>query len=237
MILKPPKGAMVNRGHPYARGLVGCWLMNEGGGDVVADLSGNGNTGTITGLTWQAGKFGSALNSDGTSNYIDCGLMPQAKGVGALSVSAWVKVPGASIPSTMYIASIKGDTGSRTFELQTGESENVNFIVYNSSDTEAAGVWTDGFVGVANIWLHIVGVYDGANVYVYRNGVIGGTVGNLTGVTDSSATKMAVGAENIYGQNDWIGSIDNVSIYNRALSLAEILHLYRSPFCMFEVDL
>ena len=48
MILKPPKGAMLNRGHPLSRGLKGCWLMNEGGGKIVNDLSGNGNTGIFS---------------------------------------------------------------------------------------------------------------------------------------------------------------------------------------------
>ena len=53
--LKPPLGARLIPGHPLANGLVGCWLMNEGSGNKVYDLSGNGNSGTLTnGPEWKA---------------------------------------------------------------------------------------------------------------------------------------------------------------------------------------
>ena len=55
---KPILGRGINWGDPLARGLVGYWLMNEGVGNKVYDLSGNGRTGTISGALWTAGKFG-----------------------------------------------------------------------------------------------------------------------------------------------------------------------------------
>jgi len=68
-ILKPPKGALLQRGHPLARGLVGAWLMNEVRGTIVNDLSGNGNTGTLlANTTWRAELFGPALLMDGTDD-------------------------------------------------------------------------------------------------------------------------------------------------------------------------
>ena len=48
-ILKPRLGLRLNHNHPLAQGLVGCWVMNEGGGDKVFDLSGNGKAGTFSG--------------------------------------------------------------------------------------------------------------------------------------------------------------------------------------------
>ncbi|MFB0523909.1 MAG: hypothetical protein ACETVZ_00085, partial [Phycisphaerae bacterium] len=65
-ILKPIRAIQLNKSHPFARGLIGYWIMNEGGGSKVFDLSGNDNTGTFVGNTaWAAGKFGSCLSFDG----------------------------------------------------------------------------------------------------------------------------------------------------------------------------
>jgi len=71
--LKPTRGIRLNKSHPLARGLVGCWLFNEGSGGQVYDLSGNGGDGTITGAVWSAGKFGSALDFDGGTDVISVG--------------------------------------------------------------------------------------------------------------------------------------------------------------------
>ena len=51
-IQKPPLGIQIDWSNPITKGLVGCWLFNEGSGDKVYDLSGNGNTGTLTGMAF-----------------------------------------------------------------------------------------------------------------------------------------------------------------------------------------
>ena len=74
--VKPYRGTPLNKNHPLARGLAGCWVMNEGTGFKVFDLSGNGNTGTMTGMTnsdWVPGTDGYALDFDGTDDYIAVG--------------------------------------------------------------------------------------------------------------------------------------------------------------------
>ena len=56
---KPYRGIQLNRQHPLARGLVGCWLVNEGTGDKVFDYSGNGNNGILTNMDeadWVSGR-------------------------------------------------------------------------------------------------------------------------------------------------------------------------------------
>ena len=207
------------------KGLVGAWAPFLGAtGNKVFDLSGNGNTGTISGLVWESGKFGSTLNSDGSGNYIDCGDMTQTEGASGLTVSVWTKIPGASVAAVEMLLGKRGEGGDRTFYLYANDSEDVNFGVYNSDATLATAVYTDGLLNVANIWKHIVGVYDGVNVYVYIDAVAG-TSAAFTGVTDSSIAKMAIGADNVFGQNDWIGSIGNVMIWNRGLLVSEIILL------------
>ena len=69
MILKPPLVTLLRQGHPLSKGLVGCWLFNERGGDSVYDASGQGNTGTLTDMDpatdWVVSEKGSALDFSG----------------------------------------------------------------------------------------------------------------------------------------------------------------------------
>jgi len=71
MILKPRLFIKPNLGHPLARGLVGYWLMNEGSGNKVFDLSGNGNTGTFTNsVDLQPGESGPVLHANGVDELV-----------------------------------------------------------------------------------------------------------------------------------------------------------------------
>ena len=100
MILKPPKGAMLNRGHPLALGLVGCWLMNEGGGNIVNDLSGNGNTGVFVGdgVSWSAGKYGPGISLAGSDDYVSLGTNACILG----SIPQFTVVCSAKVSKTGY---------------------------------------------------------------------------------------------------------------------------------------
>ena len=90
--LKPTRGICLNRSHPLSRGLVGLWLFNEGSGNKVFDLSGNGNTGTLQGTTpsWTSGKYGSAVLLPGTDEYINCGSKAIFDNIPVKTVVIWV---------------------------------------------------------------------------------------------------------------------------------------------------
>src|SRR5947209_288949 len=63
--------AVVAKGRAATAGLVAAYAFDEGAGTTVADASGNGNTGTISGAAWaSAGRFGRALSFDGSTNWV-----------------------------------------------------------------------------------------------------------------------------------------------------------------------
>ena len=71
--LKPARGTQINRAHPLAKGLAGCWLFNEGSGLKVFDLSGNGNSGTLLNMEeadWTSGDDGYAIEFNGDDEVI-----------------------------------------------------------------------------------------------------------------------------------------------------------------------
>ena len=90
--LKPIRGTLLKKpdNSPAGRlavSTVSLWLMNEGTGDRVFDLSGNRNDGTlVNNASWTKGRFGSAIICDGTSDYIDCGDINAIDGASELTL-------------------------------------------------------------------------------------------------------------------------------------------------------
>lgn len=218
-LMKPPLGTPLNKGDSLSKGLVGCWLMNEGAGNKVFDLSGNKNAGTFAGDTaWAKGKYGSCLSFDGTGDYVE-GIGPPGL-TDEISISFWVKsndITKAQFPIRIF------DTG-----IYFGNGGYIRW--YPDVDRDPAAVSTSLVNGV---WYHVAVAHSGIVHNLYKNGVniqnassvaldvISATIGTQFGALTKGAT----------WQLD--GSIDNVSIYNRALSASEIALLYREPFYMF----
>ncbi len=229
LLLKPIRGTQLNRSHPLTRGLVGYWLMNEGAGVNLFDLSGNGNTGKIySGLSWGAGKFGPALEGGGVNGYVDCGSSNVLNINDKLSISLWLNLKGNTtrqeLTARQYWAG-PGDQGGYTIQYRGDISpKRLNFITRNDGETAAQYNYSD-----TNEWIHIVGVYDGADNVIYVNGI-------ERDRQTSAGIKSAPSRTLTFGTNTYAidGLIDHVMIYNRALSVSQIILLYRELFCVFE---
>lgn len=207
--------------------LISYWKLDDTDDTNVLDAHG-GNGGTQDGtLDEETGKIGTSFAFGGDGDNVDLGDVSEVEGIGAFSVSLWAKVPGASVSQTRYMVTKRGD-GGRVFYLHARDNENVYFEVHNDSTGEGVAFVTDPFDNVADTWVHIVGVYNGTNVMVYANAVVGGTVGTLSGNTDSSTDPMVIGAENTAGQNSWLGHVDEVAIWSKALTQTDIDALYNS---------
>ena len=226
MILKPRPFRKPNLGHPLARSLVGYWLMNEGSGNIVNDLSGNGKIGTFVGTnSWISGKFGPTILTGGASgNHIDCGLIDL--GGKSFTVSMWVQFDVAQY--TGYFAHQYG-TGTDSYILAEFSDSNPRprFVVITNDDTITA----DGPAASmpAGPWYHIVGTWDGGTgtATVYLNGQPVGT-DTGTGTVQTAAVSQKIGGGTITFR------CDNVALFDRALSASEIASLHADPFQMFD---
>lgn len=223
MTIKPPLGAQLQFGHPLSQGLVGCWLMNEGSGSIVNDLSENGQTGTMTGAIWAAGKFGPCISFDGTDDGISC---PSFVSSTAISVSLWIYPTANAISYWVAKYNLAATTGWILLQLTSGE---VRWYTRGSG--------TDTYLSVAslyalNAWNHVVATYDGATRALYLNGRLKGSETNTEGLQNSTAYPVRMGLRDDSAA-DFTGLIDSVQIYNRALTATEVMQLYVEPFCMF----
>ena len=206
-------------------GLVGYWKMDEASGDIL-DASGNGYTGTTTGTTVESGKYGNGRSFNGTTDYSDLGDIDMVTGK-TLTASAWIKTTGQI---DQYEQIIGKNYNGWSWALQGDNTTNkVRFFVSaNSYDDKAVSNSTlnDG------VWHHVIGVYDGnlpsSNIKMYIDGVLQSTTADNTidipNTIDHESIGAGVGAasQGLY----FPGSIDEVRVYNRALSPREVRDLY-----------
>jgi hypothetical protein len=225
---KPPLGTPLNMGHPLSKGLVGCWLMNEGSGNKVYDLSGNNNVGNLVGgAHFVSGKFGSALslvggagNNDRVNTLLELGSLTSASGM------IWCK------PEALEFRYLFSDYYTTRLYLRDGSRFRYKHNAVTEVDSSAT--ITSGQ------WYCFAYSWNGAVATLYQNGVVVGS-GACTGALAARADDddaFSIGTISKYGiaGENFEGIISHGMMYNRALSASEIAQLYRKPFCMFDPE-
>jgi hypothetical protein len=197
--------------------LVGAWGFDETTGTTATDASGQNNTGTITGATrTAAGKFGGALSFNGTSNLV---TVPDANNLDlttGMTLEAWVR-PSA-LGSLWRTVMLKEQPGNLIYALYAGDG----------LARPAADVFTTADIGFSgptaltlDTWIHLAATYDGTTQRLYVNGAQVATRAT-TGAIRASTGVLRIGGNNIW-TNEWFaGLIDEVRVYNKALTAAEI---------------
>jgi hypothetical protein len=196
-------------------GLVAAYGFEEGSGSTTTDSSGLGNTGTITASTWTtAGRFGNALSFNGTSSVVTVSDAAALRLTSAMTVEAWVR-PTSS--SSWRCVLMKERSGGLAYALYSSEgSSRPNGYVRIGSDIDV----TASSAMALNTWTHLAATYDGATFRLYVNGTQA-TSRSLTGSITSSTQPLRIGGNSVWGEY-FAGLIDEIRVYDRALSAAEI---------------
>ncbi len=206
-------------------GLIGYWPMDKGSGSTAADISVNGNDGSINGAAWTTGKFGNGLDFNGSSTYVNCGTSGDLRPSEALTVSAWVKPD--SFGNYAGIAANIHDTSS----TESG------YILMTRNSSFGAGVCgSDGVISYFNggaystgAWYHVMFTNDGSTTRLYVNGALVSSVGENTPIDYSPTSTFEIGRYNDDDEDYWFdGIIDEVVVWDRALDQAEITYLYNN---------
>ena len=196
-------------------GLVAGFHFDEGSGSTTADTTANGHVGTLSGATWTAsGKYGGALVFNGSSDWV---TVPDAASLdltNGATVMAWVYPTALGNYRTI---AMKETVGGAAYYIYSGPSDTaMGGGGFAGSYSEIAG----GAVLPLNTWTHIAMTYNGTTIRVYRNGVQAATLTHA-GVFDTSASPLRIGGNLTWGEW-WQGRIDEVRIYNRALTATEV---------------
>ncbi|MHC4228976.1 MAG: LamG domain-containing protein [Planctomycetota bacterium] len=213
--------------------LVGHWKLDEGSGVVATDSSGNGNDGTIVDnpvwdVTWISGLSGGAMEfygvgtATGNGDYLDCGNDASLDITGPTSIALWIR-PDADDPegnattTAPLCKAMAGMSPSWSWQVRYGWNSPQPYMAFTFNTTPRA--WA--YVG-RNLerfeWCHISCSYDGTTLTTYLNGEA--TESTPMGAITSSQTPVLIGSDG-WGC-DWIGGIDDVRIYDHALSEPEI---------------
>jgi cysteine-rich repeat protein len=207
--------------------------MDEGTGATASDSSGNSNNGTLSSATWGAGKYSNAVSFNGSNSLVTVADSAGLR-LNQMTVEAWVYIPSS--------------VTTRRIILGKGGWKNQNYGLWVETDDMGAGPvghlmfhfdYDDLNVGAGvhtplayndNTWHHVAGTYDGTDLKIYIDGALVATK-NYPGLTpDTTADALYIGGymPGTTGPaytyfND---SVDEMRIYNRALSAAEVMANY-----------
>ena len=217
----PPESTIVGPVGPVDPGTDGLLAAYGFDGDVL-DTSGNGNNGTVMGTPGYAqGVVGQALDLPGDgASYVDLGANPLfgMQETNQMTVATWVTI--RSIPAAWSPVVAKGENAWRL-----GNYNEENRYHYGITFWQNAGYNADGVTVVgADEWHHVAGTFDGTNVLLYLDGVID-TSNTTEFPIGTNAFNVAVGLNPEATDRTWDGLIDELYIYNRALSPGEVKYL------------
>jgi len=218
---------------------VGYWSMDNIDGITVTDDSGMGNDCTMDGELnkaddWKPGKVGQSLFFENCYNggqceghHLECGNDSSLDIEGAITVEQWVKPNSFTYypifmrkPSDLYRIGLRG----------TNPTENLgDGRVYWRIKIGGVAKAKSGAIYIpSNEWSHVVGTYDGEYMRLYINGVLDGAPYAVTGDIDVSTYDLIVGAYNLSGNYTFDGDMDEVKLYNYALTSHQVAQAYNN---------
>jgi fibronectin type 3 domain-containing protein len=205
----------VDNAPPVPTGLVAAYGFEQTSGTTVTDSSGKGSTGTISGATWAAGgRFGRALSFDGVDDSVtvpDSNLLDLAPG---MTLEAWVK---PTTVSDWRTALLKERPGQLAYALYAaGDNGRPLAEVAAGTQRDARGI----AALPVGTWTHLAATYDRTTLRLYVNGTqVASTA--VSGTLVNTTRPLKIGGNSIWGEY-FSGLIDEVRVYERALTPAEI---------------
>lgn len=213
----------------YAADSIAELPLNEGSGVTASDLSGNANHGAVlNGAVWVPGKIGNALSFDGVNDHV---RIPSSATINSatsgITVAAWIY---RNANQNGWITLATRQKGTSYFEHYWLGFNGSNYRWFVNT-TNGYSNYNLGGTAPLGQWVHLAGTYDGSTVKLFMNGVEnfssahGGTLPSETNPINIGGSSND-GTGNI--NEDFNGKVDNVRIYNRAISASEIESVFQS---------
>jgi hypothetical protein len=223
--------AILSIGQSYAlvdpENIVVMWLFEEGSGDMVKDLSGNGNDGELNGPEWADGKFGKGLQCESNQSL----KSPTAEGLSAtyMSETLWIKFDKnfSGTENQFGFISCSGEASSRYFYFSSWVNGGPHSGIHLGT-IDTAGAWGRGISVPAGVfedgqWYHVGGVINNeeGSIRAYVDGELRHDQTFDVGDTPGTPTEIWVGGSPEGGR--WInGVVDEVAFFNVALTEDDI---------------
>jgi len=204
--------------------LVSHWAFDEGEGTTAYD-SANGNNGTIYGAAWTTGKFVGALSFNGISDYVGTSndILSNAQLASGATLAAWFKTNSTAYG---YIADDEGYINLGVNHIYAPNPNKLVGMVDGGNHRFFSGSNVND-----NLWHHAAIVWDGTNTAIlYLDGVNVSSGYSYAPSPDNKTRPFTIGAHSTLTASAFFdGLIDDVRIYNHALSPAEVMALIPEP--------
>ena len=214
--------------------LVAYYTFDTNYGDVAYDASGLGNDATIVGATWATGRYESGLSFDGINDYVNCGTLGNygSTALGSATTYAfWLKTSQTGSSRVMGTVN-NGYTTALAVELNIPETDKLSFYLRDNETKVLSGSLKDSFDFTGTGWHHFAFIIEAqnSNLSFYIDGaplVVTYTQQESPNAFSDFDYPFLVGAWNHWRSIESFieGIVDEVRIYNRALSLAEVKSL------------
>jgi hypothetical protein len=213
------------------QGLVGFWPFCGNANDE----SGNGNDGTVNGATLTEDRFGNAeaaYDFDGEFDYISISASPSLSITGNISVSLWFKRDSMELSGLLLDRDICGVASDWSLGYENGNcwirvaDPSMDYLLISNIDQ-------------LDIWNNLIFTKDGNQFKVFLNGVLSTemTINSNPFVNDNQSIFVGeqVCQPNSINSPNFDGKIDDIGIWNRALTLEEVQELYTLDACTFTI--
>ena len=220
---------------PPPSGIISWWKAENNGNDSVGP-----NHGTLrNGATFTLGKVGQSFSFDRIDDYI---TTPDSSnwdfGAGDFTIEGWINTNTPNVIMRLISAGSEGDGAYNLWAFGYGAhplwgtGNRLNFAIYNDSDYPYTDLNSDEIIILPNTWYHIAVVRTGDNLMFYFNGAQVGSQRLGTISLGGGSTGAIIGARYYSNPSNIIefanGFIDEVSIYNRALTADEIAAIFNA---------
>ncbi|MCK4751861.1 MAG: hypothetical protein KAS75_00340, partial [Planctomycetes bacterium] len=223
-------------------GLVAHWKLDETTGNIAYDAAGTGN-GTLMGdPTWTTGQIDGALDFDGIDDCVDVSddTLLRFSQSDSFSITCWVK-PNSEEP-TMHgylVSKMRASAQSGVFGYQLYWASSQSKFIFNVEASRRGKVEANTSITSADVWHQVTAVYDNKDMKIYLDGQLEGTQTFTynTGTTTPDKN-LSIGARSYDSVLEYYfnGKIDDVRIYNKALSGEEIEELHQEALPIYVDD-
>ena len=205
-----------------------------GSGTTWADLSGNGNNGTLKNGPTYSSANGGSLVFDGVNDGVQ--LPGTNLSLNQMTISSWNYSTNYNQYGFMFEKTTNGLVNTQYSLFYNGGNNLIYYRTYGLSPTDlTVNTSTAGVVN--NQWNNVVATWDGTNKRIYVNGILRATSANLTGTVTQNTTGAAyIGIYGNFAGYPFNGRISKTSIYNRALTAAEIQQNFNALKSRFSIN-
>jgi len=213
--------------------LIGYWPFDEGQGNKAADITGNGNDGTLNGaVEWVPGYKDSGVHFDSAGERVVVGPIDPTAGTNAMTLAAWIKWEGQG-----HTREHQGIFGKRLGWDPDNDHPTTKWFWETTPDGDltfrkggGAVAWGNGLINsYPNEWIHVAVTWDNGAAVQYVNGEVVET-GNITFRDSADDTPVTIGCTDSTNNEHFVGIIDEARIYNHALTQPEIQNIMLGIF-------